>query len=246
MAAGPTPPAAGQKASSGGHEAASHAEAPGEGGGKHENPASEKKKPQNRARKNTGNKNVSSKKGVGTDAPVTNPIENNTDNKNKTDKPAAAAKNSTEKHPGNKKNSDMSNVKNNTGAEKSIGVEKDVSGDGGHVKKDDKNKTGDKNISLKSKGNAGKKDKNITDNKKNADTEDKKQTRNVGDASGEGRAPKRNDKFGSVFGPDTENMADSARSASQKRPRRRGRSAAGHKTDNEKAPKLDKIGRAHV
>ena len=62
----------------------------------------------------------------------------------------------------------MSNVKNNTGAEKSIGVEKDVSGDGGHVKKNDKNKTGDKNISLKSKGNAGKKDKNITDNKKNA------------------------------------------------------------------------------
>ena len=239
VAAGPTPPAAGQKASSGGHEAASHAEAPGEGGGKHENPASEKKKPQNRARKNTGNKNVSSKKGVGTDAPVTNPIENNTDNKNKTDKPAAAAKNSTEKHPGNKKNSDMSNVKNNTGAEKSIGVEKDVSGDGGHVKKDDKNKTGDKNISLKSKGNAGKKDKNITDNKKNADTEDKKQTRNVGDASGEGRAPKRNDKFGSISGPDTENMVDSARSASQKRPRRRGRSPAGHKTGNEKAPKLD-------
>ena len=34
-------------------------------------------------------------------------------------------------------------------------------------------------------------------------------------------------------------MADSARPASQKRPRRRGRSAAGHKTDNEKAPKLD-------
>lgn len=239
VAAGPTPPAAGQKASSGGHEAASHAEAPGEGGGKHGNPASEKKKPQNRARKNTGNKNAPSKKGVGTDASVVKSVKNNTDNKNKTAKPVAAAKNSTEKHPGNKKNSDMSNVKNNTGAEKSTDIEKDVSGDGGHVKKDDKNKTGDKNISLKSKRNAGKKDKNITDNKKNADTEDKKQTRNVGDASGEGRAPKRNDKSGSVSGPDTENMADNARSVSQKRPRRRGRSAAGHKTGNEEAPKLD-------
>ena len=239
VAAGPTPPTAGQKASSGGHEAASHAEAPGEGGGKHGNPASEKKKPQNRARKNTGNKNIPPKKGVGTDAPVTRPIENNTDNKNKTAKPVAAAKNSTEKHPGNKKNSDMSNVKNNTGAEKSTGIEKDVSGDGGHVKKDDKNKTGDKNIALKSKGNAEKKDKNITDNKKHADSNGKKQTRDVGDASGEGRAPKRNDKSGSVSGSDTENMVDSARSASQKRPRRRGRSPAGHKTGNEKAPKLD-------
>ena len=69
-AQGPTPPAAGQKAPSGGHEAASRAEAPGEGGGKYGNPASEKKKPQNRARKNTGNKNTPSKKGVSTDAPV--------------------------------------------------------------------------------------------------------------------------------------------------------------------------------
>ena len=111
----------------------------------------------------------------------------------------------------------MSNVKNNTRAEKSTDIKKDVSGNGGHVKKDDKNKTGDKNISSKSKRNAGKKDKNITDNKKNADTEDKKQTRNVGDASGEGRAPKRNDKFGSVSGPDMENMADSVRPTSQKR-----------------------------
>ena len=84
VAAGPTPPAAGQKASSGGHEAASHAEALGEGGEKHENPASEKKKPQNRARKNTGNKNAPSKKSTGADAPVTKPIENNTDNKNNT------------------------------------------------------------------------------------------------------------------------------------------------------------------
>ena len=103
------------------------------------NPASEKKKPQNRARKNTGNKNTPSKKGVGTDAPVVKSVENNTDNKNKTAKPVAAAKNSTEKHPGNKKSSDMSNVKNNTGAEKITGIEKDVSGDGEHGKKDDKN-----------------------------------------------------------------------------------------------------------
>ena len=77
----------------------------------------------------------------------------------------------------------MSNVKNNTGAEKSTGIEKDVSGDGGHVKKDDKNKTGDKNIALKSKGNAEKKDKNITDNKKHADSNGKKQTRDIGNTS---------------------------------------------------------------
>ena len=239
VAAGPTPPAAGQKASSGGHEAASHAEAPGEGGGKHGNPASEKKKPQNRARKNTGNKNAPSKKSTGADAPVTKPVENNTDNKNKTPKAAAAAKAATEKHPGNKKNSDMLSIKNNTGSEKSAGIKNDVSGDGKHGKKDNKNKTGDKNISLKSKGNAEKKDKNIIGNKKNADTEDKKQTRNVGDASGERRAPKGNDKSGSVSASDMENMADNARPASQKRPRRRGRGAAGHKIGNEKVPKLD-------
>ena len=69
---GPTPPASLQKAPPREQDAVSLAADPSEGEvvEKHAKPVSEKKKPRSRSRKNTGNENTSSKKGVGADIPT--------------------------------------------------------------------------------------------------------------------------------------------------------------------------------
>ena len=102
-------------------DAASHAADPGEGGEKHANSVSEKRKPRNRVRKSTGSENTPSKKDLGANVSVIESVKNNTDNENKTSKAAVAAKTTAKKHAGNKKDTDTSNPKDNVGHEKNAG-----------------------------------------------------------------------------------------------------------------------------
>ena len=240
--AGSTPPISPRKAPPREQDAASHAADPGEGGGKHGNPASEKRKPRNRVRKSTGNENAPSKKDPGANVSVTESVKNNTDNENKTLKAAVAAKTTAKKHPGNKNFSDVSNVKNNDGNKNITGKKNNVVGAKEGGEKDNKSKTGNKNTPIKTKKNAEKKDKNITGDKNNAASKGKALTqddRKASEVSGGERAPKGDEKVGSVSNPDTKSVTDNVRPASSKRPRRRGRSLSGRNNGIENTPDVD-------
>ena len=243
LEAGPTPTATPKKAPPGEQDAASHAAAPGEGGGKHGNPASEKRKPRNGTRKNTGNEKVPSKKGTGASYSVPEPVKNNTDNENNTLKSVVAAETTDKKHPGNKKVSVVSSLKNNDGHKNIIGRKNDVAGEKRAGESDKKNKTGNKNTPVKTKKNAEKKDKNVIGDKNNAASKEKALTqddRKASEVSGGWRAPKGDEQVGSVSSPDIKSVTDNVKPTSPKRPRRRGRSLSGRNNGIENASDVDK------
>ncbi len=243
LEAGPTPPATPKKAPPGEQDAASHAAAPGEGGGKHGNPASEKRKPQNGTRKNTGNEKVPSKKGTGASYSVPEPVKNNTDNENKTLKSVVAAETTDKKHPGNKKGSDVSSEKSNVETKSIISKKNNTNSEKKSSKKNNKSKPGNKNTPIKTEVNTEKRDKNVTGDKNNAASKDRALTqddRKASEVSRGGRAPKGDEQVGSVSNPDMKSVTDNVKPTSPKRPRRRGRNLSGRNNGIENASDVDK------
>lgn len=238
--AGSTPPISPKKAPPREQDAASHAADPGEGGEKHANSVSEKRKPRNRARKSTGSENTPSKKDLGANVSVIESVKNNTDNENKTSKAAVAAKTTAKKHAGNKKDTDTSNPKDNVGHEKIAGNKNNITSTSEKGKKDNKSKTGNKNTPIKIRRNVEKKDKNVTGDKNDAVSKDKGLPQEGKKASEDVGTPNRDENIGTVLNPDMKNITDNVRSAPPKRPRRRGRNASGHKSGIENNPDVGK------